>query len=337
MGKKASPTLIGGFVVGALVLAIGALLLFGGGRFFSEKRRAVIYFQESVAGLSVGAQVNFNGVTVGAVETIELVYNVEDQSIAIPVFIQLFPDRLAFSGGDPEGISAKALIQRGLRAQLGLGSIITQQLVINLVVAPSSRIDLIEADEETFRTPRGIVEVPAIPSQMQELKTAIEMVVKNVAEMDVNQVLQQLQATIEGVKELVTEAGVQDFLLTTEQTLKDIRILVQKVDSNIAPLLTSTQEALKALEGAASAGEETLAEAQKVFAGVAPALASAQSALNELERTLASAGNVIEPGSPLYGQAMAALKEATSAARSLRALANQLERNPNSILFGRRR
>ena len=37
MSKKSSPTLIGIFVVGALVLAVAGILLFGSGKFFKEE------------------------------------------------------------------------------------------------------------------------------------------------------------------------------------------------------------------------------------------------------------------------------------------------------------
>lgn len=337
MSKKASPTLIGGFVVGALVIVLAALMLFGSGRFFAEKRRAVIYFKESVAGLSVGASVNFNGVTVGTVEAIELVYDVKERSAQIPVFIQLFPDNLAVIGGDRAEVDIQSLVAQGMRAQLGINSVITQQLVINLVMAPNSRIRLVEADPDTFRTPKGIIELPAIPSQMQELKAAIEKVVKNLADLDVDQLVQQIKATVAGIENLVNNADVQEFLQQANATMEGLLQLIQKVDQEIGPLLATAQDSLEAVEGAADAGERTLTEARQALSQVTPVLSEAQQAMRQLQRTLASAGSVIEPSSPLYGQALAALKEAASAARSVRALANQLERNPNSILFGRRR
>jgi paraquat-inducible protein B len=55
--KKASPQLIGAFVIGALVLTIVAVIVFGAGDFFTEKSRYVIFFRGSVDGLSVGAPV----------------------------------------------------------------------------------------------------------------------------------------------------------------------------------------------------------------------------------------------------------------------------------------
>ena len=61
MSQKASPTAIGAFVVGAVALVVVGLLVFGGGRFFTDRTRWVAYFDESVTGLTVGSPVTSVG------------------------------------------------------------------------------------------------------------------------------------------------------------------------------------------------------------------------------------------------------------------------------------
>ena len=70
MGSKISPTMIGAFVVSAIVLAVAGVLLFGGGKFFQEKLPFVMFFDSSVVGLNVGAPVIFRGVQMGQVTEI---------------------------------------------------------------------------------------------------------------------------------------------------------------------------------------------------------------------------------------------------------------------------
>ena len=72
MSKKANPTIIGVFVIGALILVVAGTLTFGSGKLFSEKRPYVLFFDEPINGLSVGAPVKFRGVTIGAVTDIKL-------------------------------------------------------------------------------------------------------------------------------------------------------------------------------------------------------------------------------------------------------------------------
>ncbi len=67
MSKPASKTLIGGFVVGAVFLAIVGVLVFGSGKFFTEKQAYVLFFDSSVKGLNIGAHVMFKGVKIGSV------------------------------------------------------------------------------------------------------------------------------------------------------------------------------------------------------------------------------------------------------------------------------
>ena len=73
MGSKINPTTIGAFVVGAIVLVIAGVLLFGGGKFFQEKIPYVMFFDSSVEGLNVGAPVVFRGVQIGQVTEISAV------------------------------------------------------------------------------------------------------------------------------------------------------------------------------------------------------------------------------------------------------------------------
>src|SRR6266852_2310652 len=97
MGKKSNPAVIGAFVVGALVLALGGLLLFGSGRLFKHTVSFVMFFPGDVTGLNVGAPVKFKGVEIGAVSNLQLRFGDMKQvsadevgkGIRIPVFVEI--------------------------------------------------------------------------------------------------------------------------------------------------------------------------------------------------------------------------------------------------------
>jgi len=67
MSRRANPTLIGIFVLGALSLAVVTILLLAGGDWLQQRRQVVMYFEGAAQGLRVGAPVVFLGVKVGAV------------------------------------------------------------------------------------------------------------------------------------------------------------------------------------------------------------------------------------------------------------------------------
>ena len=67
MAKQANRMMIGGFVVLAVIIMAASLVVFGSGKFFKKTNKYVLYFDEPVNGLAVGAPVLFQGVQVGSV------------------------------------------------------------------------------------------------------------------------------------------------------------------------------------------------------------------------------------------------------------------------------
>ena len=62
MAKQANRMMIGGFVVLAVAILAASLVVFGSGKFFKKTNKYVLYFDESIKGLNVGAPVLFQGV-----------------------------------------------------------------------------------------------------------------------------------------------------------------------------------------------------------------------------------------------------------------------------------
>ena len=93
MAKQANRMMIGGFVVLAVIIMAASLVVFGSGKFFKKTNKYILYFDESVKGLSVGAPVLFQGVQVGSVTSITLQADFVTMKTQIPVFIEIEPDR----------------------------------------------------------------------------------------------------------------------------------------------------------------------------------------------------------------------------------------------------
>src|SRR5271169_1629851 len=114
MGKRFSPTMVGAFVLGAMVLAVVTIVLLGSGRFFTGKSSYVLYFDRDVNGLRVGAPVKFRGVDIGTVDAILLSLSGLDQpsttatpNVKIPVVIDIDSKKIESKGAqddlsDPE-------------------------------------------------------------------------------------------------------------------------------------------------------------------------------------------------------------------------------------------
>jgi paraquat-inducible protein B len=141
--KRANPAVIGGFIVGAVVLAIAGVMTVGSGKLFTESIKCVMYFEGSIQGLYVGAAVNFRSVKVGSVMSIKMQLDRQNFDIRIPVIVE-FPKG---TGGAMEMLNADpriptdamaALIERGLRAQLQTDSLVTGLLFIQLDLPPAT-------------------------------------------------------------------------------------------------------------------------------------------------------------------------------------------------------
>ena len=163
--------------------AVGLFLIIGFALFFwligqsvwqklktDEEGVYVMYFHESIQGLSEGSPVIFRGVEVGKVIRIRLVADPKDLRFQIPVYIRLNPFEDAEEASMWEKIWQKdedllnALIKRGLRARLTTQSLLTGQLGIELVMLPETEIEEVQGqDGEKF------LQVPTVLSKSEEL------------------------------------------------------------------------------------------------------------------------------------------------------------------------
>jgi len=198
--------MIGVFVVGALVLLMIAVVVFGSGELFKRTNKFVLYFDGSVKGLSIGAPVMFRGVSIGTVKNISLIYDSKAGTVMLPVIVEIEQGRIkgAPSFGDLGG--DKQMIALGLRAKLEVQSFLTGQLMISFDFYPDKPGKL-----------RGILkefpELPTLPTPPDIFETMDELPIKEIAK--------NLEATVQGINKLVNSSGLQRSLYQMQNTLED--------------------------------------------------------------------------------------------------------------------
>jgi len=98
-------------------------------KIYSTKNYFVLLFEESVRGLSPGAPVEFRGIPIGQVVDIKSEFDFKANKVKIPVIAAIEPERISFIGKLPDGVTRESLapylIERGLRAQLRTGNLLT--------------------------------------------------------------------------------------------------------------------------------------------------------------------------------------------------------------------
>jgi paraquat-inducible protein B len=327
MSKQVSKTVIGGFVISAIVLLVVGVLIFGSGKFFKRTNKYVLFFEGSVKGLNAGSPVAFRGVEIGSVESVVLHADRETLNIQIPVIISTESDRIHVTGGAgrSQQENIPKLIDLGLRAQLTMESMVTGQLMIDLDFHPEEPAKLVGTD---LKYP----EIPTIPSTIQKLaedleKLPIEKIFQKVSDAadGLEQILNspELKETISSLK--VAAQGAEKLIMSADK-------LVKNVDGQVGPLAES-------IKVAAIDAQKLLKDVDReivpVVSSIRTAADAAKAALVQGEETLKTLENGIGEDSALVYDLRNALKELSSAGRSIRVLADYLEQHPDALIRGK--
>ena len=330
MSKKANPAAIGIFVVGSIVLATIATIMFGSGQFFSKKKSFIIYCQGSVNGLEIGAPVKLKGIKIGQVSKMYIRHNQIDESFSIPVIIELDTTRLQTTLGlsddlsDPKEFNEEII--SGLRARLQLSSFVTGLLYVELDYYPQAGLPVFiqRPDNKIY------LEIPTIQSDFLEVFTAVSTIVDEVKQvdlkgsnlqitrflsklessldnLDVGTLNDELVATLQSTHALLSNPEIHDTITTLNSTLKAACITLNRLDGKIDPL----------------------------FDDIDATTTDLREALNAFTRLGGSANSLVQSDSPLVRELEASLREIGEAANSIRVLVEFLEQNPSALLTGK--
>lgn len=315
MSKPVNKKMIGIFVVIAIGLVIAAVLILGSGKFFKKYTKYVMYFQGSVKGLAVGAPVDFRGVKIGTVSEIKMTFNPKELSFTIPVYVDIDPSSVEVVGStvvDPRigyRERVREMVKRGLRAQLATQSFVTGQLMVSFDFFPDTPAKFIGADS---RYP----EVPTIPTTLEQLGARLEKI-------PVDEIVEKLKGSLEGIDKLVNSPEMTRLVRSTAQSVDDARTLMRDVDAEIKPIASDFKDTTQEIRKLAVSATKTSDDA-----GIA--LKKAQGAVTNIE-------NLTGDNSVMVYRINKTLGEVESAARSLRILAEELDRQPQSLIFGKKK
>jgi paraquat-inducible protein B len=329
MSKQANKTVIGIFVVVAIALVVTAVLILGSGKFFKQTLKAVCYFEGSVGGLNIGAPVVFRGVRIGSVTDVILSVESSKLIFTIPVYIEIEPDKFSVIGVRPRelGRNLKTFIDRGLRASLETQSIVTGQMEVSLDFKPDKPAKFAEIKYDQ-KTP----EIPTVPTPMQELTKKIEKI-------PIDEIFEKLNTTIGSINKLVSSPEIVKAIESVSLAVGDVRKLVQNMDNRVGPLASSIEGTVndygKLARNADSKIDtlsmglgDTIKEIQK-------AVSSIEKTLGEVQATLAEAKRTLSEDSTLSYQITETLQEVQKSARSIRLLADDLKKRPESVIWGK--
>ncbi len=332
MSKKASKTLIGAFVLGAVVLIVAGVVVFGGGKFFAPTKKYVMFFEGSVKGLQVGAPVIFRGVKIGEVFDIRLDFHPGDLTADIPVYIEIDPRLLNI----PEEFKRvlkerekywflKPLIDKGLKAQLQMQSFVTGQLAVSLDFYPDKPIRLRGLEKK-------YPEIPTVPTGLEELTRIIR-------NLPLGEITMKLDSVLAGLEKVVQSPELTGSIASLNQALKDISAVAKNIDKRLGPLTASLTSTSDAARGAFVQAEKSLKMDEgtpgEIAYGIRDTLKESRLALEAARKALEGIQQIAEQNTNLGYEINRSLEQMNATSRSLRSLTDYLDRHPEALIRGK--
>lgn len=319
--KKANPKAVGGFVIVAVILALVAVVVFGGGRWFETRRTYVAFFPGSLMGLRVGAAVEMRGIQIGTVKDAWVETDEAGLEFTIPVLMELELSRIRAPIPVHETKSRlDELIERGFRAQLVAQSLVTGQQSIQLTFKSDTPVNLVETDLPYEQIPTIGSQFEAITGSFENVAKEAEVVLAKVNDLLSDENRARVAETLENIRGITKSISddrekIRNLLANADATLSAYKTLAERADGILAE---NRPDIKKAVTG--------LSEVEDKIGTLAD---TAQGILEENRRGLKDFSN-----EGLYEITNLAV-DAQAAVEQFRRVMEELERDPARFLLGK--
>ncbi|MDR0340191.1 MAG: MlaD family protein [Puniceicoccales bacterium] len=334
--KLKDPTYVGIFVIGAVLAFIASVLFFTEGPIFGSHEHAfVLYFNESVNGLEVGAPVKLQGVRIGQVKKVVARFDSARRSVQVPVTIilddacwragrrerlRLADDRQEkfSSAQEKEGAPARSEFSRspliiGMVGSLRMESFVTGKLFVELEYAPTSAGDYLRPDAD------GMPKIPTRPSDLESLSDQLSTVAENVSRINFSAIGNAAERILQSLA-AVDWASLSRSLVSLFYSVANV---------------TNSEDTRRIIHSFAELCQN-LAELSTTISGeLQSALPVLRSSLADISHSVEGLSGFLRPNSPFAVSAERLLRNVNAAAQAIGLFFEFLEENPRSLIFGR--
>ena len=263
----------------------------------SISARYVLHFNESLRGLSVGAPVTFLGLPVGEVTEVGLEVNPATKNLRGRVEIVTYPERLIARLNQKQATTGETL-ERSIQDRHAFVQAMVEKRGLRAQLRSGNLLtgQLYVAFDTFPDAPKAKVDWSRDPVELPVVPSTV------------SDIEAKLTNIVNKLDKLPLEAIGDDLrktLVSLDQTLQDAGKAVNRIDGEVTPGLKTTLDDLRG----------TLGVVDRV--------------LKNTDATL------VGKDAPAQQELRDALQEITRAARSLRVLADYLERHPDSVIWGK--
>lgn len=266
----------------------------------------LIRFRGPVRGLVRGAPVEIQGVRIGEVVSVDVRYAVDSNSFVAPVRIVLQPSLFPVAGVRPRTATevydaADMLVRRGLRAQVSDTQLLGGDAIVTLDIQHSATIPA------TLDRSGEVPELPVASTQRERIAQQLQPLIDKLANAPIERMFAELQESMAALKQLVTGPELRGALDELRGASADLRGMVDRLGARSDALIGRVNETVH----------------------------STNRLIDQTGRTLATIDQQVGDRSPLLADIRSLVRQIDGAARSMRLMAEYLERNPSSLITGK--
>ena len=218
---------------------------------------AVLYFDQSLRGLSPGAPVDFRGIVLGEVRSVGIEYVRDRKKFRMPVTVDLYPSRLGQSVLDALDADASGprdalaqMVKRGFRGQLRTGNLLTSQLYVNLDFFPkASKAALVPLAANS-----EVLVLPTVPGPLDELQSQLSRIAGKLDKIPFDEIGNNLNKTLVQANAMIARLDgkvlpeMQEALNAAKQTLTSANALLQQDSPTQSELRQTLQEVRQTMD-----------------------------------------------------------------------------------------
>lgn len=261
--------------------------------------------QGDVGELHVGAPVRMRGFVVGQVTALGFRFDARTGTIETPVQVALEPALMHIQGPEPAGgdwapsmdAAMARLVAKGLRARIAQSPPLVGDRTVDLDIVPGA------APARLVRAADGRLQIPSTRADVDDIMAKADQLLTRASAVPIQQIGQDLRQITARVRSLVSSPKLADSLDHLDSALTQVDQTVHQVAPQVGPLVAK-------LRKTADDADSTVAAAHRIVGG--------------------------DPTSQ-DADLPSALHQLSGAARSMRALADYLERHPEAIIQGKAR
>ncbi len=209
---------------------------------YTLRRTWMVFFDQSVRGLSIGAPVEIYGIKIGEVSGIDLIYDAKRKDLRVPVLLSIEPERIQNmlkavpepKADDPEPLLRWFVEERNMRAQLKTGNLLTGQLLVDLGFYP-------DEPKAGLAHENDMPVIPSMGGSIEQIQESIARITRNLEKVPFEKIGKNLDQLLKESTTTVRDAGafarrlngetapaLQASLAALQKTLEDVQTTIGK-------------------------------------------------------------------------------------------------------------